>query len=63
MVDKVKQDICELVNNSTNYDTLDLVWKILLSDIDRELAPSDCMTESEGKTWEKQKRRNSRKKN
>ena len=62
MVEKVKESICELVNSSTNYDTLDLVWKILLQDVDRELSPSDCMTESEGKTWRKQKRRNSKKK-
>lgn len=52
MVEKVKQDICSLVNDSNDYELLDLIWRLLCKSIDRECSPYELMTDEERGVWE-----------
>lgn len=54
MVDKIKEDICELITNCSDYELLDEIWKTLCRRcIDRECSPYELMTDEELIKWQR----------
>lgn len=63
MEQRVKQECIELIETCTDFDLVDLIWRLLLQSADRETTP-ETTTEREGlKKWQRQKRNNRQKKN
>lgn len=58
MVEKVKSECIELIEQSTNYDVIDAVWRLLLQSLDRELTPESYISKEGLREWRKQKARN-----
>lgn len=53
MIEKVKADICRMIEESHDYALLDSIWRILYKANDSEaLPPYDVMTDEERGTWE-----------
>lgn len=45
MVDKLKDKVIELINDTTDYLLVDLIYRMLLKSIDRELTPEKLESE------------------
>lgn len=61
MVEKVKQECIDLINKSNDYELIDLIWRLLLKSVDRELSPEVTEEREVLRKW--QKRVNQSKKN
>lgn len=60
MVEKVKQECIELINESNDFELIDLIWRLLLKSVDKELSPEVTAESEDLKKWQK---RVNRKKN
>ena len=63
MEQRVKQECIELIETCTDFELVDLIWRLLLKSADREMSPENT-TERKGlRKWQKQKQSNQQKKN
>ena len=58
MVEKVKAECIEIIQNMEDYRELNAIWRQLLQTVDRELSPETYMTRGDLNKWKRQMEKN-----